>query len=81
MTYGTPRQELRVMLRAQHSMNSVERYANQAVISRAAFRRFERLWAVGAATEHPYTASWSLERWRSRRDRVSRAVRAVVASH
>lgn len=75
----TARRQLRVMLRAQHSMNSVERYANMAVINREAEYRFTRLWAVSTATEHPYTASWSLERWRSRRDRVCAAIKVFRA--
>jgi hypothetical protein len=68
------RAQLRTLLVGQRSMSDVDRYLGQGVISAEAHRRFERLWAVSTAIEHPYTAAWSLPRWRSRRDRVSAAI-------
>jgi hypothetical protein len=71
------RAQLRTLLVGQRSMSDVDRYLAQGVISAGAHRRFERLWAVSTATEHPYTAAWSLRRWSVRRDRVRRAIRAA----
>lgn len=76
----TPRQELRLALRAGWSMDAADGYRRTSTMSAAAHQRFTRLWAVSTATEHPYTAAWSLARWRSRRDRVCRAVRACIAA-
>lgn len=75
----TPRGELRLALRAGRTMSDAEREARRGLMSAEAFRRFERLWAVATATEHPYTARWALDRWRARRDRACNAVRAFMA--
>jgi hypothetical protein len=74
----TPHQQLRALLQSHATMNEVERMAREGRIHGATYRRFLRLWAVSTATEHPYTSSWSLERWRSRRARVTAAVRAIA---
>lgn len=71
----TPREELRLAIRAGRSMADAEGYHRQALMSDAAFKRFERLWAVSTATEHPYTAAWTVQRWRSRRDQACAAIR------
>jgi hypothetical protein len=76
----TPRQQLRELIRAQHSMDAVERYARQGVISYAAFERFERLWALTTATEHWRTRTWSVAKWRARRDRGCAAINAFLAA-
>lgn len=76
LTALTPRQELRLHLPCA-SMNDVERMRTQALISDSAYRRFVRLWAVSTATEHPFTRSWTLERWRLRRERACRAIKAL----
>ena len=72
------REGLRLLIRAEHSMDSVERYADMALIHPDTLQRFTRLWAVATATEHPYTRGWSLDRWRSRRERVRQALRRVT---
>lgn len=75
------REGLRLLIRAGHCMDSVARYDDMALIHPETVRRFTRLWAVSTATEHPYTAGWSLDRWRSRRERVRQAIqRARVAA-
>jgi hypothetical protein len=75
----TPRQELRLALRAGCSMDRAEVDYRRGLMSLEAYQRFERLFAVSTATEHRYTRGWSLERWRSRRDRVCKAVRGYLA--
>jgi len=76
----TPRQELRLAIRAGYSMNQAESNHRRGLMSRAAFERFERLFAVAVATEHPYTRAWTLDRWRSRRDRAFDAIRKAKAA-
>jgi hypothetical protein len=76
----TPRQELRLALRAGCTMNRAEMNRHRSLMSEPAFHRFERLWAVSTATEHPLTRAWPLPRWSARRDRIRRAVRAFLAS-
>lgn len=74
----TPRNQLRDLIRARYSMDTVDYLARQGRIGEAARSRYERLWAVSTATEHRYTAAWSLDRWSSRRAAVTRAVRAAL---
>lgn len=71
------RAELRAAIRAGHSMDTVSYLYRQGCMSEAAFIRYERLWAWSTATVHHRTRGVSLETWRSRRDRICRAVRAV----
>lgn len=73
----TPREELRLAIRTGRSMADAEQSHRRGLMSAAAFARFERLWAVSTATEHRYTARWTLERWRSRRDAACAAIRRV----
>jgi hypothetical protein len=73
----TPRAEVRLALRAGYTMNAVESNHRRGLMSDAAFARYKRLWAVSTATEHPYTAAWTLARWRSRRARTIAAIRTV----
>jgi hypothetical protein len=77
----TPRQELRLALRAGVTMDEAERDQRRALMSYEAFKRFERLWAVSTATEHPYTRGWPLARWLKRREDAGAAVRGYIAAN
>lgn len=73
----SPREELRLALRAGESMNDAERNYRRSLMSAGAFNRFERLYIWGTATEHPRTRGVTLQRWSSRRERIRRAVRTL----
>jgi hypothetical protein len=76
----TPRQELRLVLRAGYSMNYVETMQHRGGISPAAYDRFLRLWIWGTATMHNRTQNVPLERWSKRRNRVRNAINTVLAA-
>jgi len=70
----TPRQELRLALEAGWSFNQAESYRRMAVMSDAAFKRFERVWAISTATEHRLTAHMTLAHWGSLRAKARAAI-------
>lgn len=68
------RKNLRVMLKAQYSLDMARQGLNNGTVRQGAFDRFYVLWAWSTATEHPLTHHASLERWQSRRERICRAI-------
>lgn len=71
----TPRQEVRIAINSGHSMDAMESAFRQGRISEKAFRRYERLWIWGTATEHPKTKGVLIKRWGDRRARIRQAVK------
>ncbi|MDQ0510898.1 hypothetical protein [Ancylobacter amanitiformis] len=61
-------------------MDRAEHFYRFGMFSPAAMDRFARLWAWSTATEHPMTRHASLKRWGERRERIRRAVRAIIAN-
>ena len=73
------REQFRNAIACQWSMNHAEAMWRSGRMREQALERFERIFAWGTATEHPKTNHVPLERWKTRRERIHRAIKSHIA--
>lgn len=73
------REQFRNAIACRWSMDYAETMWRSGRIREQALERLERIFVWATATEHPKTNHAPLERWKTRRERIQRAIKSHIA--